>query len=239
MTSALSGKGTRLIRAGYVVAELKSISDFGVEADEIDATNTDSLNGWKEFIPGQKSGTLAIDANFIPGDTNGQAAIIYDEAAGTARAYELAFPNSMGHSWEFSGVVTSVSVDTPMDGVTGFKAGFRITGEPTINTTGSTGLTTPFFVVTGSDSGALTPSPVASGSVYDYSVSAANADATVTITPTASAGVIKVNGATVATGVASGAITLTAGEYNKIFVTVTETDKAPVIYYIEVYRATA
>ena len=71
---------------------------------------------------------------------------------------------------------------------------------------------------------------------YAYTGAAVlNAVATVTVTPTGS-GVIKVNGVTVTSGQASGAITLDAGDPSSIVITVTETGKSVKTYTIELTR---
>lgn len=238
MTLALSGRTTKLIRNNVIVAEIMGIPDEDYTSDAIDATNSDSLLGFREYVSGPKTGTFSVSGNLIPGDT-GQDGIRSDFEGGTSQNYELAFPNEFSSSCELSAIVTDYSEEYPYDGVVKFNASFQVTGAATfIEYSGSAGLTTPFFVVTGDDSGVLTSSPTASGSVYEYQVSAGAADTEVTITPTAAAGTIYVNGSVVSTGVASGAISLGAsGTYSNIFIEVKETSKSPKIYIIEMYRS--
>jgi len=78
-----------------------------------------------------------------------------------------------------------------------------------------------------------------SAGTYNYNgVTVPDTTSSVTVTPTG-AGVITVNGVTVATGVASGSIALTAGVESAIDIVATETDKSPKIYTIRVTRAAA
>ena len=98
----------------------------------------------------------------------------------------------------------------------------------------STGLTTPFFVI--SNSAVVVPTKA--GNIYKYIATVLTAVASVTITPTATAGVIKVNDIIVATGVASNAITLgSAGSITRATITVQETNKTIKTYDIDIVRA--
>jgi hypothetical protein len=78
----------------------------------------------------------------------------------------------------------------------------------------------------------------ASGTYTYNSVTVANAVASITVTPTG-AGVITVDGNTVVTGVASGAIALVAGVEKTIVVVATETGKTAKTYTIKVTRSLA
>lgn len=84
-----------------------------------------------------------------------------------------------------------------------------------------------------------TLSPVFAAGTYEYVASVINATSSVTVTPTCAAATqIKVNGVTVASGVASGAIALAIG-VNEITVTVLETAKTNKTYTIYISRASS
>ena len=84
-----------------------------------------------------------------------------------------------------------------------------------------------------------TLSPAFAGGTYTYVATVVNATTSVTVTPTgASADEIRVNGVTVASGVASGAIALVVG-VNEITVTVLEAGKTNKTYTIYVSRASS
>lgn len=236
-SNAISSLYTRLLRNGYVVAEITSIGDISVTRDDVEVTHYDSDDGYKEFIPGlADGGELTIECNFIVGDTNGQIGIKADYEAGTVQTFELVLPNAANSSWEFTAIVNSFGETQPNGEQIGFTATMKVTGKPTlIMDDGSTGLTTPFFALSGEISGAITPSPSASGSVYLYSATAGGADTYVTVTPTAAAGVIKVNGVTKATGVGEN-VTTPATTTTPVFISVKETSKAPKIYKINITR---
>jgi predicted secreted protein len=236
-SGAYSSHYTRLLRNGYVIAEITSIGDISVTRDDIEVTHYDSDDGYKEFIAGlADGGELTIEGNFIVGDTNGQLGLKTDYEAGTIQSFELAFPNDINSSWEIQASVTSFGSSHPIGDKIGFAATMKVTGKPVlILNTGSTGLTTPFFTLSGELSGAITPSPTASGSIYLYSATAGASDTYVTVTPTATAGTIKVNGVTKVSGVGEN-VTIPAATTTPVFISVKETDKAPKIYKINITR---
>ena len=84
-----------------------------------------------------------------------------------------------------------------------------------------------------------TLSPVFAAGTYAYTAAVLNAVASVTVTPTCAAATsIRVNGTTVASGVASGAIALATG-VNTITITVLETAKTNKTYTIYISRASS
>ena len=85
---------------------------------------------------------------------------------------------------------------------------------------------------------AVTLTPAFNNGVYSYTGSIINARTHVTVTPTAASHVIKVNGATVNSGSASGAITIAAGELKLITVIAQEPNKTAKTYEVRIYRAT-
>jgi len=236
MTSAISARTTKLLKNHVVVGEIRGIPSFDPETDMLDATNSDSINSKREFVAGLTTYTFDTMGNLIRSDA-GQTALRTAFSTKAKDDYEIVFPPDSDTSYEFEAYVSSYAESAPHDDVMTFDASFQVTGEATVNTTGSAGLSTPYFVVTGDSSGAITPTPAASVSIYEYKAMADTADTSVTITPTAAAGTIYVNGVTVASGVASGSISLgSTDSYINIFIEVKETSKAPKIYLIEIYR---
>lgn len=93
------------------------------------------------------------------------------------------------------------------------------------------------LVVTNSASAGVTLTPAFANGVYSYTGAVANAITHVTVTPTAASHVIKVNGATVNTGEASGAITIAEGELKLITIVAQEPNKTAITYEVRVFRA--
>lgn len=236
-SSAISSCYTRLLRNGYVVAEITSIGDVGVTRDDIDVSHYDSDDEYTEYIAGMKDGgEVAIEGNLIVGDTNGQIALLSSLNDGIIKGFDIVFPNAANSSWTFIAIVTGFVTTHPNGDKLGFKATLKITSKPTlILNDGSTGLTTPYFTLSGEISGAITPSPSASGSVFLYSATAGGSDTYVAVTPTATSGTIKVNGTTTATGTPQN-VTTPAATTTPVFISVKETSKAPKIYKINITR---
>jgi len=238
LTQANSAFGTSITIDSTAIAELTNIGGVDISMDTIDVTNHDSPDAFREKIAGLiDAGQIPIEGNFYPGDT-GQMALLAKLLARTVGVFVITFPASIGAAWTFNALVVGFkAADAPIDGQLPFSANLEITGKPTLAVTASTGLTTPFFTVSGA--GTLIV-PTASGSVYDYVVNIATAITSVTITPTAAAGVITVNSNIVATGVASSAITLgAAGSITEAVIVVQETGKTAKTYNLQLVRAAA
>jgi len=234
-TAANSAFGSKLKRAGTAIAEISSIDGLKLSAETIDVTTHDSPDGYREFIQSLRDGgEVAIEGNFIPGDTNGQIALLTDFNAGTAQSFQITFPDATGTSWTFTAIVIGYETGAKFDDKLTFTATLKVTGKPTLGVTVSAGLTTPFFAI--SNSAVITPAQAQGTTTYVATV--LTGVTSVTVTPTATAGTITVNGNTVATGVASSAITLgAAGSITTITITVTETNKTPKTYTIYLSRA--
>jgi len=236
-TYAKSAHGTTLSWNSQDIAELTEISPPKTKLSMKEVTNNDS-GGWVERIAGLlDGGDFSIKGNFYAGDTDGQIALQADHIAKTARTAVITLPAAFGTTLTMTAYCTEFGLITPQnDGAeVSFEASFSITGTPTFTVATSTGLTTPFFAVS-----AGTIIPAAAGSTYTYVVDVGTAETSITVTPTAAAGTITVNGNTVATGVASSAITLgAAGSVTTVTIVVTETSKAPVTYTLYVARAAA
>jgi hypothetical protein len=237
-TSAIAAQGVTLQRDGNTIAEISKISGMETVLETADVTTLGSADNFKEYI-----GTLldvselSLEGNFISSDTNGQIGLQTDHLARTLQTFILTFPTAITATWTFTAYVTKFATGPyEAGGKLSFSASLKISGKPTLAITASTGLTTPFF----SMSGSAVIVPAAANAVYDYVATVLTGVASVTITPTATAGVIKVNGNTVATGVASSAITLgAAGTVTTATITVTETAKTTKTYTIRITRAAA
>ena len=236
MSSAVHSYGTTFTWDSVAIAELDTINGIEVTMSAIDVTNHQSANSYTESIPGMlTAGDVSLTGNYIYSDTTGQHAMLADMEARSVKTGIITFPASTGTTWTFSGFPTAVKIgDAPVDGKIPFTATIHPTGKPTFAVATSTGLTTPFFAI--SESAVITPDPA--NDTYTYVATVLTGVSSVTVTPTATAGTITVNGNTVATGVASSAITLgAAGSVTEITIIVTETNKASVTYTVYLSRA--
>lgn len=236
MGNKTHGFGTTVSWDGYTIGGVDAIGDVAITMDTVDVSQYDSADAFKEHIQGMlDAGALTISGNFDQADTNGQIKFVTDmNARSGAKNLVITFPTSTGASWTVPAIPTGFTTSQPRDNKIGFSLTVKPTGKPILAVTASTGLTTPFFVI--SESAVVTPA--LSGNTYTYVATVLTAITSVTVTPTASAGVITVNGNTVATGVESSAITLgAAGTITPITIVVKETAKSAKTYTIYLSRA--
>jgi hypothetical protein len=97
-------------------------------AAEYDTTNmnADANNGFTQVIPGLKSGKLAIKANYIPGDTNGQAVMIAAWGVGTL-LYVIVSINGT-NTQTFTGYVADFQPHGPVNNKTDVTFNITVSG---------------------------------------------------------------------------------------------------------------
>jgi len=141
-----------------------------------------------------------------------------------------------GHSFSWSGQISKCTL-TEDDGVAYLDMEVTVNGRITPVTTWATGLTTTFWSIAEENANPLTPVPAAAAAVYEYDVEAYVDNTWVKITPIFTAGTCYINGTSVATGVASGEITLNTGQGSVTYMSmvVTELNKTPKIYWVRVH----
>jgi len=231
-----SAFGVMLKRNGTKIAEMMKVGGVELTSGEIDMTSNDSPYGFKEIAQGLRdAGSVDIEGNFIPGDTDGQIGLNADYLAGTMQSFTIDFPAALATQWSFTAFVKNLKIFGSGEEKVSFSATVRISGKPTLNLTYSAGLTTPFMTWS---TGTLVPA--AAQAILEYVLEVATGTATVTVTPTATLGVIKVDGNVVASGVPSSAIALGApGSVTDVTIEVKETSKIAKTYTIHVARAAA
>lgn len=118
-----------------VIGGLTSIGEVGVESDEIDVTTLDSTGGYKEFIAGFKDAGEVALAGFIK-DTDSSQAMFNLATSQSIEKWTIATPD--GATWAFDAFVKSFKeAEATVDGVRGFSASLRISGEPTYTPAGA------------------------------------------------------------------------------------------------------
>ena len=112
-----------------VIANLTSIGEIGVESEEIDATDLDSPNNYKEFIAGSKdAGEVAVNGN-IKSEANVEKMLALAESQ-SLEDWVVTYPS--GAKWEFKAFVKSFKDgEKTVDGLATFTASLRISGKPT------------------------------------------------------------------------------------------------------------
>ena len=110
------------------IANLTSIGEIGVESEEIDATDLDSPDNYKEFIAGSKdAGEVALAGN-IKNEANVEKMLALAENQ-SIEEWVVTYPS--GAKWTFNGFVKSFKdgEKTP-DGLATFSATIRVSGKP-------------------------------------------------------------------------------------------------------------
>lgn len=233
---AKRGIGTKLKIGLNAISDLSSIGSPSITQDEIDVTTLDSEGEYREFIAGFKdAGEVSISGFFVPSDV-GQAALYAALESSEIQTFEIIYPPGLGASWSFEGFVSAYNVNTELEDAIGFDATIRVSGQPFLNFTPSSGLTD--LVLTGA--GGLL-APVFSAAVYSYTYAGVTASS-ITITATAADHEIElyvdgVKSQTLTNGSASTAISLPTGSSKELTLIVREKGKTSKVYRVIASRA--
>lgn len=110
------------------IANLTSIGEIGVESDEIDATDLDSPDDYKESIAGLKdAGEVSIAGN-IKEESNVEKMLALAESR-SIEEWTVKYPS--GAKWVFKAYVKSFKDgEKNTDGLATFTGTLRISGKP-------------------------------------------------------------------------------------------------------------
>jgi hypothetical protein len=240
-SGAKSAFGVTLTRDEHLIAEITNFPDVKMDSGEIDVTSHDSDNGFKEYLQGLRDGgSVPIEGNFRPDDTDGQIGLETDYLLGTLQSFVITFPSAFATTWTFTAFVKDFGLTGGQEKQGGFAATLRISGKPVLAISASADATTIAVSV-----GTLVPAW--DGAIYAYgdAVVAGTANLTFTVTHGTAATITLHNSFTdgtssLTTGVASGAQTLDAVDTITTFtITCTVSGKVPKVYVIDVIRAAA
>jgi hypothetical protein len=239
MSSAVASYGLTFKWNGNLLAEVTNVEGPGIKFDTIDVTHYASPEAFKEFIAGfGDGGEVTLECNFIPSDTAGQVAFITDAKAKTVR--EVIITTPAGTTWTFDALVTSLEFKEPLEEQLGFTATLKVSGNPTLGITLSTGMSAMTGIEENTGA-ALTFNPTFAIAKFAYAVAVNTASDWIKLTPTAATHTIVVSNGTdeqiVSSGNQSGEIALgVAGTLTTVTVTVQESGKVAKVYTIYVSR---
>jgi predicted secreted protein len=243
MSNAVNSVGTLLKKGANTIAELKEINGIDISGETIDVTTLSSTNGYREFVLGFKDpGEVSISGFFYPGDTNGQAAMYTDMINGDSASYTIQFPSDLGATWTFTGYVMNFKTGAVVEDAVTFEATIKVSGEPTLGTTASTGWSA-FILRDATDANDATADayvPAIGASEYQYAVTFTT-EASVKPKVTAASHTIKlyvddVYVEDLTSGTAGSAITFGAGTVKKLTFKMWEAGKTPKYYDCMVHR---
>ncbi len=225
--------GTILARDGNTIAEISRINGLELSADTIDVSHLNSDDGYREFVQGMRDGgEVSLEGSFIPSDTAGQFGLLTDFNAGTLQDFVMTFPTAMATTWTFTAIVTGFNTGVAENEKVTFNASMKVSGKPVLGVTASNNLTALAL-------GAGTLYPTFAAAEYEYVATVAAATDTVTATFAAGTCVLNtpVGDVALTSTVASAPIDLGGvGDVTSLKLTVTETNKTPVVYTIEAAR---
>lgn len=124
LTKTMSGAEV----ADLVIANLTSIGEIGLESDEIDTTDLDSPNDFKEFIAGAKdAGEVSLAGN-IKTESIVEAMLALANSR-SVEEWTVKYPS--GATWVFNAFVKSFKDgEKTVEGLATFSATLRVTGAP-------------------------------------------------------------------------------------------------------------
>lgn len=115
-TQAVTGRGTLVQRGGVAdtdafetISEVIGWTPPQVVTDEIEATHSESPDGFKEYIQGLKDGgECTVDVNWRPDIRTTHASLKADLASGELRYYRFVLPSSI-ETITFRGFVKGIA----------------------------------------------------------------------------------------------------------------------------------
>lgn len=124
------------------IAEVTDVTPPSMTKDQIEATHTDSPDGFREFIPGLKDGgECSITMNFLadnvtqnedPGAGATPPGLLYNFINETeTRNYKITFPGT-GKTWTFRASVIGYQPAAPIDNRMTAVVKFKVAGAPMI-----------------------------------------------------------------------------------------------------------
>lgn len=236
MSNAKAALGVILTREGVAVGEVLDIGGIKMDRDFIDVTHHGSSGGYEELIPAAliRTGEFTLKCNSLVGDSTGQQAIKSDWSAKTAATYAITFPD--GQTFSGEAYVKSYDFEIDKEKQIIFNATLKWTGAVTDSITQTNNLSALALTT-------ATLYPVFAAGTYDYVAVSTGDTCTVAASFAAGTAALYRNGVFVQallTATPSGAINLGAdGANTELKIVVTETNKAPKTYTIDVANAAA
>jgi len=143
-SNAVAGIGTIIRRWNTTTSEWVALAEIiSVDNEKtrnmIDVTHLGSTGGYSEKIPGLRdAGTLQAPMNFTRDTYDLMNADFESE---TAQNYDITLPDVENSSFEFEGYVSSLGLGIPTDDKITANVTITITGQMTVNSGASSGLT--------------------------------------------------------------------------------------------------
>jgi TP901-1 family phage major tail protein len=106
-------------------------STFEMAADMIDVTTADSTGGWKEYLAGEKGGTISIEGLYDTSATEGFEEAADDLISGAVATFKYGETESGTTYWTGSGLISSVSITGDKNDGASYSLTIQLTGAVT------------------------------------------------------------------------------------------------------------
>lgn len=126
------GAGNGAASSAYTtISEGQMLDGPKIAADALEATNTDSDGGWKEFVVAQlDGGQLTWNGNYVA--NSAQEGMRTDLVAGTLRNFQVYSPTNTAKTYSFTALIVSFNPKFDYKGVIGLSLTLRISGAVTV-----------------------------------------------------------------------------------------------------------
>ena len=124
--------GTKFNIDNTPVGGLTSIGGVEVSSETTDVTALDNTTGYKEFLGGFKDGGEVPLEGFLDGADEGQDAMYAAMEDQEAHQFSIVFPEAIGKTWKFSGVVTKFATSAALSDGVKYSSSIKVTGKPTL-----------------------------------------------------------------------------------------------------------
>lgn len=118
------------------IAQVRDISGPSMTQDAVETTARDTSK-WRTFTPGLRDGgEVTFDLIYDPdlathSATNTTSGLVYFLLNGSAKNFRLVMSQSGGDYFEFSGIVTAFTPETPLEDVMTASCTIKVTGAVT------------------------------------------------------------------------------------------------------------
>jgi len=127
----MSVNGTLLLlKIDTVLVTAETDSNMNFTVDMLDITTKASTGKWKEFIPGEKTGTVSVTALYDSTDAEGFTQAFADMDNGTSLAIQWGEVTTGEKFYTATGYISNLSVSGPKNEPASYSFDAQITGQP-------------------------------------------------------------------------------------------------------------
>lgn len=116
------------------IADIIGIAPPAMSRDSVETTKHNTTDRYRTFIPGLRDGgEVTLQIQYDPTNT-GHGDLYDDFNDDVAHNYQVVLPASIGETWSFSGFLTAMSEETPIDDRVTRSITIKVSGKPSLAT---------------------------------------------------------------------------------------------------------